>query len=91
MDHRTKELRAKAKHLVPVCNVGKNGLTPGAIAQIDAELRGKRLIKVKLLKGALGEEAKKKDRVALATQIATATRAQLIEQVGSVVVLWREG
>ena len=56
MDHRIKGLRAKAKPLVPIVNVGKNGLTPGVIGLIDRELKDKRLIKVKMLKGASQEK-----------------------------------
>lgn len=90
MDAHIKQLRSKAKLLVPIVNVGKNGLTPGVIELIDRELRDKHLIKIKMLKGALPEDVKKKDRKGLAQAIADATRATLIEQVGSVVVLWRE-
>jgi RNA-binding protein len=90
MDERTKQLRARAKPLVPIVNVGKKGLTPGVIELIDRELRDKHLIKIKMLKGALPEDVKKADRKGLAAQVAQATRSSVIEQVGSVVVLWRE-
>ncbi len=89
MESRIKELRSQAKLLVPIVNVGKNGLTQGIIDLIDRELKDKQLIKIKMLKGALPEDVKKADRKSLALGIAEAVRATVVDQVGSVVVLWR--
>lgn len=89
MDAHTKELRSKAKLLVPIVNVGKNGLTQGIIDLINRELTDKQLIKIKMLKGALPEDVKKADRKGLAASIASSVHATVVDQVGSVVVLWR--
>ncbi len=89
MDDRTRSLRAQAHALEPVMQVGKNGVTQGTLELLDRELRQRRLVKVKLLKGALGDDAGKAGRKGLAQQLADATRSKLIDQVGSMVVLYR--
>jgi RNA-binding protein len=90
MDTQGKALRAKAKLLTPIMQIGKNGLTQGSVDLIDRELEQKHLIKIKLLKGALPEDASKADRRALANEMAKKSKAVLVEQVGSVVVLYRK-
>ena len=89
MDAKGKELRTKAKALTPILQIGKNGLTQGSIDLINRELDLRQMIKIKLLKGALADDAKKSDRRAMAEEMAKRTRAQLVEQVGSIVVLHR--
>lgn len=89
MDDQVKQLRSKAKLLTPILQIGKNGLTQGSIDLIDRELEQRQLIKIKLNKGALPEDASKADRKALAAEIAERTGGRIIEQVGSVIVLYR--
>jgi RNA-binding protein len=84
------DLRSKAKMLSPILQIGKNGLTQGSIDLIDRELEQKGLIKIKMLKGSLPEDASKADRKGLAQQMADATHSQIIEQVGNIVVLYRK-
>jgi RNA-binding protein len=84
------DLRSKAKMLSPILQIGKNGLTQGSIDLIDRELEQKGLIKIKMLKGSLPEDASKADRKDLAQQMADATHSQIIEQVGNIVVLYRK-
>jgi RNA-binding protein len=83
-------LRARAKGLEPILQIGKHGLTEASTRLIDRELADKRLIKIKLLKTALPEGATRADRHALAHRIAQETQSVLVEQVGHVVVLYRE-
>jgi len=80
-----KELMEKAKFLEPCIRLGKNGLTSEVIEEIKKQIKKKRLIKVKFLKSALGE-GKRKD---FAKEIASKSDAELIHQVGFVVVLWK--
>jgi RNA-binding protein len=82
-------LRGRAQHLAPLLQIGKNGLTQGSIDLIDRELTQRQLIKIKLLKGSLPEDASKADRRQLAEEIAQKTKAQLVEQIGGIVVLYR--
>jgi RNA-binding protein len=89
MDQHDKHLRSKAKLLSPILQIGKNGLTQGSLDLISRELEHKQLIKLKLLKGALPDDAAKGDRRALAQEIAVKSKAQLVEQVGNIVVLYK--
>ena len=90
MEKRDKNLRRHAKALGPILAIGKNGLTDGSIALIDRELQQKQLIKIKFLASALPDDATKADRKKLAGEIATRTRARVVEQVGHMLVLFRE-
>jgi RNA-binding protein len=83
------DLRARAKALTPILQIGKQGVTQGSIDLIDRELTQKKLIKIKMLRGALPEDASKADRRGLAQELASRTRAEVIEQVGNIVVLYR--
>ena len=79
-------LRDAARGLEPVIRIGKNGLTPGMIGEIGAQLKQRRLIKVRLLQ-AFTEGKDKKD---IAKEITEKTGAVLVQQVGSVVVLYKK-
>ncbi|MBU0614840.1 MAG: YhbY family RNA-binding protein [Nanoarchaeota archaeon] len=76
-------IKQKAKALEPTVRVGKAGLTEKLIQEIISQLKKKKTIKVKLVKGALEGSDKKK----LAKELAEKTGAELIDQVGFVVVL----
>ena len=89
MDKEHKRLRAQGRALDPVLHIGKEGVTPGIIAQLDRELEARRLVKVRLRASALPEEPGKQDRKALARELADATRSEVIDVVGNVVVLHR--
>jgi RNA-binding protein len=84
------QLRAKAKRLEPVMNIGKNGLTPGTIDLLDRELSQRELVKIRLNKGALPAETAKGVRRELGHELCRLTHATLVEQVGNVVVLFRK-
>jgi RNA-binding protein len=89
MESRLKALRSQAKLLTPILQIGKNGLAQGSIDLIDRELKQRQLIKIKMLKGALPEDASKQDRKELAESIAKATKSHIVELVGSTLVLHR--
>ena len=79
-------LREKAYAMTPIIQVGKNGITPAIILQIDKYLNKHKLMKVKLLPSCLGERAK--DDVV--KEFVKMTKTELVHQVGNVVVLYRE-
>ena len=81
-----KELKSKAMLLEPVIVVGKSGLTDSVIKEIKIQLKKKKLIKVKFLRGIVKEKGKKE----LANELASKTDSKIITQVGFVVVLYRE-
>jgi len=78
------ELRKAAQQLKPILSIGKNGVTEGSLALINRELEQKSLIKIKLLQTAPSE----KD--ALIKAIVSGTKAELVQAVGNVVVLYRK-
>lgn len=79
-----KSLKAQSHELQPTVMVGKAGITDQTIAEINAQLKKKRLIKVKLLKSAR-EEMKQQ-----AKNLAATTNTTLVRQVGGIIILYRE-
>ena len=80
------KLKDKARSIEPVIRIGKNGLNKGAVNEINKLIRKRKLIKVKML-GACIEGKNKKE---LAKEIALKTESKLIQQIGNVVVLYKE-
>ncbi len=83
---KNKELLEKTNLLKPVLRIGKNGLTENVIKELKNQLKKKKLIKVKLLKSFIEGKDKKK----IAKEIANKTNSKLIQQIGFVVVLYKE-
>ena len=79
-----KELKVQSHTLEPTVMVGKAGITEQTIAEIKAQLKKKRLIKVKLLRSAR-EEMQQQART-----LAAQTESTLVRQVGGIIVLYKE-
>ena len=79
-----KALKAKAHKLDPVVHVGAKGLTDEVIAEIDRALHAHELIKVRA--ASLDRDAREEafDR------IAEKTRAEAVQHIGKVFVLFRK-
>jgi putative YhbY family RNA-binding protein len=77
-------LKGKAHKLEPVVHIGAKGLTDEVVAEIDRALTAHELVKVR----AAGLDRDQRDgaRVTICEQ----TRAQLVQQVGKVFVLYRK-
>jgi RNA-binding protein len=80
---RRAELKSQAHDLDPVSHIGKYGITPESLANIDKALTDHQLIKVKFLDF-------KDRRRELSEEIAGATSAALIDVIGNVAILYRE-
>lgn len=78
-------LRMKAYALSPVIQVGKNGITPALLIQIQRYLKKHKLVKIKLLRSSM-EEAGRSDVI---SRLARQTGAELVHHVGNVVVLYQ--
>ena len=78
-----RKLKAEAQHLEPVARVGKSGLTPAVLAGIEQALAARVLIKIRFF------DHERDERDVLAAEIARATGAALIMQVGKVAVFYR--
>lgn len=75
-------LRAKAQTLKPAVQVGRDGVTPSVIKELDIALKRTELVKVRFAEG----------RDVLRTQaeeLATATQAECVGSVGRVGVFFR--
>src|SRR5258706_16162457 len=81
---RRSELRAEAHKLSPVVIIGDKGLTDAVIAEVDRSLKTHELIKVRA-----GTEDREARRTWMAT-ICEKVGAEAIQQIGKVLVLYRE-
>lgn len=81
---RRRELRAAAHHLHPVVSVSQNGLVESVLKEIDRSLAAHELIKVKL------HGVERDERPALLEQICARLGCAPVQQIGNILVLWRE-
>jgi RNA-binding protein len=81
---RKQSFKAKAHHLKPVVLLGAKGLTEAVIAETDIALLSHELIKVKI------NGAEKEDRVQMATELCEKLKAELVQMIGSTVIIYRK-
>lgn len=79
-----KFLKGLAHPLVPVVQIGKEGINQGVIEATDKELLHRELIKVKIGKNANLE------KTAAGEKLSTATESNLVQIIGKTLVLYRE-
>lgn len=79
------ELRGQAAKMEAATHIGKNGITPSLIEEINRQLKDNKLVKIKVLKSALEEMSREE----LAKALAEKTGAELIEVKGNTVVLFK--
>jgi RNA-binding protein len=79
-----KSLKARAHKLEPVVIVGAKGLTDEVVKEIELALKAHELIKVR----APGLE--RDQRQPVLDEVLSRTRAELVQQVGKVFVLYRK-
>ncbi|MBM4762366.1 ribosome assembly RNA-binding protein YhbY [Bacillus sp. B15-48] len=77
-------LRAKAHHLNPIFQVGKVGVNENMIKQIKDALEARELLKVSVLQNC------EDDRDTVAQQLSGGARAELVQVIGSTIVLYKE-
>jgi len=80
---RKKQLRTQAHSLKPVIIVGQAGLTESVLKEIDITLDTHELIKIKI-------RADKDERKVTREQIITETKAELIQFIGQIIVIYRK-
>jgi RNA-binding protein len=76
-------LRAAGHHLSPVVQVGKEGVSPALLAQLDAQLAAHELVKVRI-----GTESPE-DRFEAAERLGAAAGAQIAQILGHTVLVYR--
>lgn len=78
-----KAFRSIGHHLNPVVMVAENGLSEGVLAELERALADHELIKIKL---ALAE---RDDRATLLAELVAASRAELVQTIGKMALLYR--
>ncbi len=79
------DLKSKASQLKPVMNIGKGGINEAVIEELKSYIKKNRLIKVKILKTAVGDE----NIDDIASRLAAETKSELVEIRGRSVTLYR--
>ena len=77
-------LKSQAHALKPVVRVGQHGVTDALLTELDIALTHHELLKVKL------SVADRDLREQLIEQLATQSKATIIQRIGGVLVLYRE-
>ncbi|EEU31143.1 RNA-binding protein, YhbY family [Limosilactobacillus coleohominis 101-4-CHN] len=77
-------LRAQANHFQAIFSVGKNGLTPEWLAQLDGALNRRELIKVNILQNADVTTDEVRDYIESHSDI------DVVQVIGRVLVLFKE-
>ncbi len=80
---RKKQLKAQAHLLKPVIIIGQAGLTESVLKEIEITLDTHELIKIKI-------RAERDDRKTIREQIIIETKAELIQSIGQIVVIYRK-
>lgn len=81
---RKKQLRTIGHHLNPVVAISEKGLSEGVHLELERALEDHELIKVKL---ALGDPTSRRE---LAAELCTEHRAELVQQIGKVILIYRK-
>ena len=78
--------RAEAQQIDVTLHVGKGGVNEGTVAELDAQLKKKKLVKVRLLRTATEGGAQDDTQAA---RLADGTRSTLVEVRGHTAVFFR--
>lgn len=76
-------LRGLGNELDPVFQIGKGGLSPELVNQLDAVIEARELIKVKVLKSCLDDPRE------LADEVAEALDCDVVQKIGRSFLLYR--
>ncbi|EMM1082695.1 ribosome assembly RNA-binding protein YhbY [Staphylococcus aureus] len=77
-------LRSLAHNIDPIFQIGKGGINENMIKQIDDTLENRELIEVHVLQNNFD------DKKELAETLSEATRSELVQVIGSMIVIYRE-
>ncbi len=80
-----RHVRHELKEEKPTVWVGKDGLTPYVLTEVEKQLQKTKMVKIRILPRALKEETAK----IIATKTAEQTDAALVEVRGHVFILYR--
>ncbi len=77
-------LRAQANKIKPIFQVGKFGINENMVAQIIDALEKRELLKINVLQNCA------EDKYTIAEKIVAETKAELVQIIGSHIVLYKE-
>ncbi|MDK9865462.1 MULTISPECIES: ribosome assembly RNA-binding protein YhbY [Staphylococcus] len=77
-------LRSKANNVDPTFQIGKSGINDNMVSQINDILENRELIKVHVLQNNY------EDKNDLAQSLSDATRSNVVQVIGSMIVLYKE-
>ncbi len=77
-------LRRQCHHIKPVVWLGSHGYTEAVAAEIESALNAHELIKIKV------HSSTKADREAVASQLNQVHQADIIQQIGQTICLYRQ-
>lgn len=77
-------LRSLAHNLDSIFQIGKSGINENMIAQIDDTLENRELIKIHVLQNNFD------DKNELAVALSNATKSEIVQVIGSMIVIYRE-
>jgi len=77
------QLKAKAHHLDPQIQIGKNGVTPEQIQTIKNHLKTHELLKIKF-------NDYKKQKTELSNQITTETESEQVDLIGNTLIIYKK-
>ena len=78
-----KQMKTQAHQLKPVIMIGQAGLTEAVLKEIELALDTHELIKIKI-------RAERDDRKLIQQQICTETKAESIQSIGQIIVIYRK-
>ena len=77
-------LRSLSHNTDPTFQIGKGGINENMISQIDETLEKRELIKIHVLQNNFD------DKNELANELSQATKSELVQVIGSMIVLYKE-
>ena len=80
---RNKQLKTQAHTLKPVIIIGQSGLTESVLKETEITLDTHELIKIKI-------RAEKETRKDVTAKIVEATKSELIQSIGQIIVIYRK-
>lgn len=78
------DLRSRANGLQAIFQIGKSGIEENLIKQVDDALEARELVKIRLLDNSAADVKE------AAEELASRTRAEIVQIVGRAIVLWRK-
>lgn len=87
MDKKTRKLRSESRIIKPAIIIGKNGINEEVIKNIKKHLKTYGLVKIKILNTYIDGDNGKRDKKAIAQDLADRCQAELVDLIGFTVVL----